>query len=317
MVDMYRDYFTREQLVASVAKAPFVPGRLGELGLFTVIGLTATTMALEEEGTDAPALATPIPRGAPPKPLDLDKRKVHTFVTQTYAWNDYVRADEVLNMRAAGPTGAAEVITSRRDKVTAKLRATADQQHEYLRMQTLLSPNNAFGNKPNEAQIALATDATKTRQEVFNKIIKPMETALDGLFFSGLRVLCSDGYWSALIENKAIKETYLNTQAAGELRNDPRDAFVFGGVAWERYRGNSSIAVTTDKAIVVPEGVGNLFYMGFAPDDTIDSVGAGALGTPYYLRSEPLKGGKGWEITLQSHPVVTCTRPGAILTLGL
>lgn len=315
-MDMYRDYFTRENLTDAVAKAPFIPGRLGELGIFETRGLTSTTMAAEELGINDVGVATAIPRGAPPQAMSLDKRKVHTFPTSTFAKTLPVYADEVLNMRAAG-SAAAEVITTRRNEAVAKLRNWADLQHEYLRLTCLLAPNNAFGNQPAEVQIALATDATKTRAEIFTKIIKPMETALKGIAFSGLHMLCSDGFWEALIENKAIKDTYLNTQAAGELRNDPRDAFVFGGVMFERYRGVTNVEITANKAKVVPIGVRGLFLQGFAPDDTIDSVGTGAMGAPYYPRAEAMKGGKGWEITMQTHPVTVCTRPAAILTVGL
>lgn len=315
-MDMYRDYFTRENLVESVTKAPYVPGRLGELGIFETRGLTSTTLAAEELGLNDVGPGSAIPRGAPPQAMTLDKRKVHTFSTSTYAKTLPVFADEVLGMRASGTTGAAEVITTRRNEAVAKLRMWADAQHEYLRMTTLLSPNNAFGNKPADGSIALATDATKTRQEIFNKVIKPIETALKGLSFSGVHCLCSDTFWADLIENKAIKDTYLNTQAAGELRNDPRDMFVYGGVMWERYRGSATIAITNDKAVVIPLGVSGLFLQGFAPDDTIDSVGAGAMGAPYYPRAEAMKGGKGWEITMQTHPVMLCTRPEAIITLA-
>ena len=317
MVDMYRDYFTRENLVAAVQQAQFIPGHIGSLGIFEVKGLTATTMAVEELVKETVGKSTAIPRGSPAQAMNLGKRKVHTFTTETYAKTMAVYADEVLNIRASGPTGAAEVIETRRNETVQKLRNWADYQQEYMRMQVVLSPDNAFGSKPAEVQIALSTDATKTREQVFTKVIKPMESALDGIPFAGLRAECSDGFWGALIENKAIKETYLNTQAAGELRNDPRDAFVFGGVMWERIRGDSDIKITDDKAIVLPTGVSGMFHTGFAPDDTIDSVGAGAMGAPYYLRAEPMKGGKGWEITMQTHPVMVCARPSAILTIGL
>jgi len=315
-MDIYRDYFTRESLVASVAQAPYVPGQLAAMGIFETRGLTSTTMAAEELGLNNVGPSAAIPRGAPAKAMTLDKRKAHTFVTSTFAESLPVYADEVLNVRAAGTTGAIEVIQTRRDEAIAKLRAWADAQHEYLRMATLLSPNNAFGSKPADGSLALATDATKTRAEIFTKVIKPIEAALKGVPFSGVTVQCSDEFWVDLIENKAIKDTYLGYQAAAELRGDPRDSFMFGGVTWERYRGSDSTKITTNKAVAVPTGVAGLFLQGFAPDDTIDSVGAGAMGAPYYPRSEAMKGGKGWELTMQTHPVMVCTRPAAIVTLA-
>jgi hypothetical protein len=315
-MDIYRDYFTRENLVAAVAKAPYVPGRLGEIGLFETRGLTSTTLAAEEMALNDVTPSSAIPRGAPAPAMGLDKRKVHTFAAATYAKQMAVFADEVLNVRAAGTNGAAEVIETRRNEAAAKLRRWADAVHENLRMTTLLSPDNAFGSKPGDGSLALTNNATKTRAEIFTKVIKPLETALAGIGFSGVHVLCSDSFWTDLIENQAIKDTYLGYQAAAELRNDPRDMFTFAGVTWERYRGSASTAITDTKAVAVPLGVPGLFLQGFAPDDTIDSVGAGAMGAPYYPRAEAMKGGKGWEMTMQTHPVMLCTRPAAIITLA-
>lgn len=320
-MDIFRDYFTRENLVRSLAKAPYTPGRLGELGIFETVGLTSTTFAVEEETTDAGRVLTSIARGAPRQRETLEKRKVHTFQTATYGDEGDVMADEVLNARGAGTQGQAEVVAARRDRLVAKLRRSMDLTHESLRMAKLIAPGSTeFGSAPSTAAIAVQTDATKTRQEIFTKIIKPIEDALDGLTFTGLHVFCSDGFWSNLVENKQIRETYLNWQAAAELRNDPRMMFSFGGVMWERYRGTSAVKITDDQAIAFPVGVSELFWQAFAPNDTMESVGMGALGQPYYFGSKLLtdsQGTKGVEVSVASHPVMVCGRPAAIRTITM
>ncbi len=314
-MDFFRDYFTRETLTDVIVKAPYIPGQLAPL--FTTRGLGSTTLAIEELGGNGPDTLTAIPRGAPLPSTSLDKRKVVTFPAATYGERAAVYADEVLNARAQGNSGMAEIVTARRDEAVAKLRRTIDHLHESLRMTCLLHPDNAFGSQPAEAGIALSADATKTRVELFSKIMKPMESALAGIGFGGVTVYCSDGYWEALIDNKAIKDTYLNTQAAAELRNDVRDGFNFGGIRFERYRGTNSVKITDNKAIAVPTGVAGLFLQAFAPDDTIDSVGAGAMGAPYYLRAFQMDNLKGWDLHIQTHPIMVCTRPAVVLPLGL
>jgi hypothetical protein len=315
-MDIFRDYFTRENLVRALSQAPYTPGRLGELGLFETVPLTSTTFAVEEEAKDAGRVLTAIARGAPRQKTGLDKRKVHTFTPATYGDSGEVYADEVLNARGAGTAGQAEIITNRRDRLVAKLRRTVDLTHESLRMACLLSPGTTeFGAADATAAIAVQTDATKTRQEIFNKIIVPIENALDGLTFTGIHVLCSDGYWQDLIENKQIRETYLNHQAAAELRNDPRQMFSFGGVTWERYRGTSAVKIADNEAVAFPLGATELFWQAFAPTDTMESVGAGALGQPYYLGAQPIKdalGTKAMEVAIATHPVMVCGRPKAI-----
>lgn len=320
-MDIFRDYFTRENLVRSLAKAPYIPGRLGELGLFEAVPLTSTTMAIEEGTTDAGKILQPISRGAPRSQTRLDKRKVHTFTTDSYGDEGAVYADEVLNARGAGTNGAAEILADRRDRLVAKLRRNMDLTMENLRMQKLLAPGSTeFGAADAAAVIAVQTDATKMRQEIFNKIIKPIESALDGIQFNGVHVLCSDGYWADLIENKAIKDTFLNWQAAAELRGETRQAFSYGGVMWERYRGTSTVKITDDTAVAFPTGaVDPSFWIGYAPNDTIESVGSGALGQPYYMGSKPIadsQGTKGVEVSIAMHPKLVCGRPKAIRFIG-
>lgn len=318
-MDIYRDYFTRENLVRALEKAPYTPGRLGQLGIFETVPLTSTTLAIEIGATDSGKVLTAVSRGAPRQRENLDKRSVVTFQTQTFGDQADVYADEVLNARAAGTGGAAEIVQDRVNRSVAKLRRTMDLTHESLRMAALVSPaTTEFGAAASEVTIAMQTDATKVRSEIFNKIVKPMESALDGLAYNGVHVFCSDGYWDDLIENKAIRDTFLNWTAAAELRGDTRMGFAFGGVYWERYRGTSTVKITDDKAIAIPLGVSGMFYQAFAPNDTLESVSA--LGQPYYLGSKALvdsQGTKGFEVSIQSHAKMVCGRPGAVQLIKL
>lgn len=320
-MDIFRDYFTRENLVRALEKAPYTPGRLGELGIFETVPLTSTTFAVEEQATDAGKILSAIPRGAPRQTSGLDKRKVHPFATQTFGDEGYVSADEALNARGAGINGQAEVIQDRRDRLMARLRRTMDLTHESLRMACLLAPGSTeFGTAGTEQTIAVQTDATKTRAEIFEKIIVPVENALGGVAFSGVHVLCSDGFWKNLIENKQIRETYLNWTAAAEQRGDTRMAFQYGGVTWERYRGTSTVKITDNKAVAFPVGTSDVFWQAFAPNDTMESVGAGALGQPYYVGAQPIKdalGTKAMQLAIASHPKVVCGRPASVFLIKM
>lgn len=319
-MDIYRDYFTREELVRVLAKQPYTPGLLGSLGLFEPVPLSSTTFAVEEETKDGARILTAVPRGSPRENTTLDKRKVHSFVVdKVYPDQATVFADEVLNARGAGTSGAKEVIESRRARALAKLRLNMDLTHENVRMQCVLNPaSTEFGAAAAATAIAVQTDTTKLRQEIFNKITLPMEAALDGLQFGEPLVLCSNGYWADLIEAKSIRDTYLNYQAAAELRGAVAEEFVFGGVRWRRYRGTSAVKIPDNEARAIPTNVQGTFWMPMAPNDTMESVGSGALGQPYYVGSKPLvdsQGTKGWEISMQSHVRAICGRPACILPI--
>ena len=320
-MDNYRDYFTREELVRALAKAPFTPGLLGSLGIFETMPLSSTIFAVEEQVKDAGRVLTAMPRGAPRQQTRLDKRKVHTFVVaDQYGDEGAVMADEVLGARAAGVSGAREVIENRRARVVAKLRRTIDRTHEKLRMNCLLSPaTTEFGSAASGVVIAVQNDAAKLRKEIFEKLMLPIETELDGLTYSGIHVLCSDGYWSDLLETKYLRETYLNTSQAAELRGGVVEKFTALGVTWERYRGTSDCKIPDNEARAIPTGVSDVFWQAFAPNDTIESVGQGALGQPYYMGSKPIvdsQGTKGYEISIASHARMLCGRPKVIIPIA-
>jgi hypothetical protein len=317
-MDIYRDYFNREELVRVLAQSQYTPGRLGQLGIFEPVPIGSTVFAVEEEAKNGRRILTPIQRGAPRQVTNIEATKVHTFVVSSYGDQGTVFADEVLNARG-GINGQKEVIETRRATLVGRLRGNMDYTHEKIRMDCLLSPGSAeFGSAGAGVVIAVQTETTKLRQEIFNKLTVPIRTALDGTSYSGITVLCSDGYWADLIEAKSIKETYLNQSQAAEMRGEIPERFSFGGVVWENYRGTTDVKIPDNEAVAVPTGVQGAFWLPMAPNDTMESVGAGALGQPYYMGSKAIEdsqGTKGWEISIQSHVRAVCGRPGAIKRL--
>lgn len=322
-MDIYTDFFSRSELVRVLALQPFTPGQLGGLGIFQPVPLSSTSFAVEVTPKNAGRILTAMPRGAPRQTMGQDKRAVHTFpVVDQYGDQGAVWADEVLNARGVGTSGQKEVIEQRRAEQMARMRRTVDLTHEKLKMAALLSPaSTEFGAAASDVVIAVQTDATKTRKEIFDKIVVPTEAALDGTTYSNILVLCSDGYWSDFMSNAEFKATYLNFEAAATLRmgiagtNGVMPPFPWGGVMWQRYRGTSDCKIPDNEARAVPLGVPDFAWQPFAPNTTIESVGSGALGEPYYVGSKPItdsQGTLGWEMSIQSHTRCIVGRPAAV-----
>lgn len=316
-MDIFTDYFTREELVASLVNTQYVPRQLAPL--FDTRGLTTTSMGVEKLSADTVSESDAIARGAPGKPVGLDKRTVETFSTESYAWDASVYADEVLGARAAGLSAIGEVVIDRRNRTMAKLRRHADFQHEYLRMQVLNDATNALGDAPDPTAIAFGVADSALLSSIEEKIISAMEDALGGLESGPLVAFCSRTFWRALLDSKTRQATYLNQSAASALREIPLPGqpLEFGNVYWYRYRPSGSIAITEGQAKVIPTGVDGLFLQAFAPDDTEESVGQGAQGQLYYPGAEPLPRNKGMQMWMQTHPKMICTRPEAVLTIDL
>lgn len=314
-MEFFSSYFSRENLAGVLRKAQYVPGRLNEV-FDAPQGATSTTVDIEELPLETVSESSAVSRGAPPTMVELGVRKVHPFSVSTYNWGAHVLADEVLNVRAAG-TLAPELIQARIADKTAKLKQQAAFQHEYLRMAVLNTATNTIGTVPAATTVAFGASDSAIRSAIHTNVTLALESALGGIPYTGVLALCSETFWAGLIESKTIRETYLNWQAAQDMRGNPANSFTFGGVIWERYRASGNIAIASGKAKVIPLGVPNLFQQWFAPDDTLDSVGVGAMGAPWYLNSIPIEGNKGYRLTLSTHPLMVCTRPTAVLTLQL
>ncbi|AHF03436.1 elements of external origin [Marichromatium purpuratum 984] len=314
-MDLYRDYFTREQLLLSLAQAQYIPGQLAE-HFETLEDVYSTSIPIEELAKDAVSPSDPVPRGAPSDPMALGKARVVPFETKTYSREIPVLADSVLNARRPGSMGA-EVMAHRRDRAAEKLRNWADIQHEWLRVSCVNAPSNAFGTAPGDAVVAFGANDSAIRSALHTSVVQPLEAALDGLTYTGIDAYCSDAFWLGLIESKTIKETYLGYAAAAELRGQTANSFVYGDIAWHRYRPQGGIKIADGRCKIVPRGVPGLLVQAFAPDDTNESVGEGLASEPYYLRAFPIPDDKGWRLKMQTHPVMVCTRPEAIQTLKL
>lgn len=322
-MDFFRDYFTGEALMATLAEQPYTPGQIGELGLFDTIPLPGTILALETLVEAADALPTAVPRGTPGNSLTVPKGKVNTFTTSHYKKGTSIVPDEVLNMRAPGGMQR-QTIEQRRALKLSALRRDMDRLHEKLRVGILKAPATAsdgqslYGSAASGISIAFTNSATKVRQEIQSKILDTIESALDGLSYTGYTVVLERAAWEKLIDSPYVNNTYLNTQQASDLRNGLVNELTMFGGRWIRYRGDSLIDFTANHGVVIPTGVRNLFVQGFAPADTMDQIGRGALGSPYYVESSMIDdGNRGVKIDIQTNVAMVCTRPGAVIDITL
>ncbi len=118
----------------------------------------------------------------------------------------------------------------------------------------------------------------------------------------------SSAFFADLVAHKEVRETYLNTAAAADLRGRVADEVSFGGITFRRYRGGVGFTVPTDKAFFYPEGIEGLFEIYYAPADTFETVNT--LGQPLYARTIPDRDRDEWvRLEIESNPLPICTRP--------
>lgn len=320
------DAFSVSTLTATINEQPFVPSRIGSLGLFDEEGITTTTVQIEKDG-DTLALVPAGQRGQPGLVVQGSKRQMIPFNTVHLPERFAIVADTIQGIRAFGSQSELDAVQDVVAKRLEKMRRQIDLTHEFHRIGAikglildadgstpLLDIFAAFGLEQQVLSFALTDQNTELRLKC-NDLLNLIEDSLGATPFSGVRVLCGKEFWRALIVHKAVKETYLNTQMAASLRGDPREAIEFGGCTFERYRGKvGAIAFVGDNdAYAVPEGAPELFITRYAPADYMETVNTNGL--PYYAKQERMDFDKGVMVEAQSNPIHLCTKPRAIIKL--
>jgi hypothetical protein len=149
------------------------------------------------------------------------------------------------------------------------------------------------------------------------EVLDTQEDALGAVTCTGAHAYCGKDYWKKLISHPKVREAYVGWERAAQLLGDRRQPFEFGGITWERYKGQlgGSAFVPADRAFVVPLGVPELFISAFAPADYMETVNT--EGMPYYSKLEVMKFDKGVEGEAQSNPLHLCTRPTSVRELTI
>lgn len=322
------DAFSVSSLTAAINEQEYLPGRISSLGLFREEGISTLTVQIEKDG-DTLALVPSGERGTSGLVVGGTKRTLIPFNTVHLPERFTIKADEIQGIRAFGTRSELQAVQDVVNKRLAKARRQLDATHEFQRMgalngqvldadgkTVLLDIYKSFGVNRQKLQMGLNSPDTELRVKC-GEALDMQEEALGSVTSSGSRALCGKNFWNKLIVHKSVKETYLNTMQAASLRGDARESFEFGGIVWERYRGKvAGVAfVHDDKALLIPEGVPDLYISSFAPADYMETVNT--QGIPYYSKIEPLPFNKGVAGEAQSNPLHLCTRPRAQILLEM
>ncbi|OCW22348.1 major capsid protein [Pseudomonas sp. S3E12] len=322
------DAFSVSSLTAAINDQEYLPGRISSLGLFREEGISTLTVQIEKDG-DTLALVPAGERGTSGFVVGDTKRQMIPFNTVHLPQRFTIKADEIQGIRAFGTRSELQAVQDVVNKRLAKARRQLDATHEFQRMgalngqildadgkTSLLDIYKTFGVVRKKLPMGLGNPDTELRVRA-GEALDMQEEALGSITSTGSRAFCGKNFWNKLIVHKSVKETYLNTMQAASLRGDARESFEFGGIVWERYRGKVAGVsfVHDDKALLIPEGVPDLYISSFAPADYMETVNT--QGIPYYSKIEPLPFNKGVAGEAQSNPLHLCTRPLAQILLEL
>jgi hypothetical protein len=324
------DAFSVVELTRALENIPFKPATLSGSDLFTERGVRTRTVVIESR--DGTLSLIPFSeRGSGYDQQSPESRQVRAFVCRQFKKQDVLWASEIQGIREFGTesvTSQAQAEVARRMR---RLRSDAEATFEYHLLNAIqgvvkdprdgsevINFSNEFGITP-AAEIDFDLDNQSPASGVLRKkcqaLIESVEESLGGLAVGPvqLRAECGSAFFADLVAHKEIRETYLNTAAASELRGRVVDEVMFGGITFRRYGGNSTIGVPTDKAFFYPQGIEGLFEIYFAPADTFETVNT--LGLPLYARMIPDRERDEWvRLEIESNPLPICTRPQVLRT---
>lgn len=335
MLDVFnQDAFRVVPLTDAINNLKFVPGRIGQLGLFQESGVATTAVALEQQDGIL-SLVSPTPRGGPGVTLPKNKRAMRSVAVPHFEINDAVMAEEVQGVRAWGSETAVEMV---QDKVAARgliHSQSHEATHEYARIGAIkgivtyadgstLNLFTEFGVSQ-ETEVAFDLSAASPANGVLRKkcaaVTRQIANILDGVPFTGIHSFCGDAFFDDLLAHKEVTESYKGTSMASVLRegyvlpngNKIYGAFEFGGIVWENYRGavGGTSFVNTDKCHIFPTGVPGLFRTYYAPADYVETVNT--LGRRLYVKQYQMPNGKGVYLDSQMNVLDLCTRPKALI----
>ncbi|MGE0108152.1 MAG: major capsid protein [Bdellovibrionales bacterium] len=322
--------FSVVSLTDAINKVPFIPGRIGQLGLFMESGVTTTSVMIEEREGSLNLVET-TPRGAPAVQNHTKKRKARSFVVPHIALEDTILADEVQNVRAFGSESDLEsiqqVVQFRLQEMAGKLDATL----EHLRIgaikgqildadgsTVLYNLFNEFG-VAQQAEVDFDLDNADPDSGAVKKLChsvkRTIEDELGAQPYDHIHAICGSNFFDDLVAHQEVEDAYNRYMDGLFLRQgQARGSFEYAGIVFEEYRGKvGSVNFTdTDKAYFFPVGVPNLFRQYNAPADFVETVNT--VGLPRYAKQAIDEKFARWvEVHAQSNPLPICTRPRALV----
>jgi hypothetical protein len=329
LLDVFKsDAFSFTELVNAVNRIPFVPTRIGSMGLFSTQGVTTLTVAIENK-SGVLTLVPSKPRGARGASKNDEKRTARDFRTVHLPQEVSVMADEVQGIRTFGTQNETETAMQYLMRKAAIARRDLDLTHEYQRLgaikgtvldaggSTIYNYFTEFSLSQQTLSMELDVDATKVRG-LCQTVARMIEDKLGGSMSAGTHAFCGSTFFDALVDHPAVQDTFKYSGANGELRRSQRMGFEFGDIVFEEYRGSvgGSPLLAATEAYAFPLGVPGMFESYFAPADYMDTVNT--IGLPFYMsRPNELPFGKGLEYEIQSNPLHMNTRPEAVVKLTL
>lgn len=319
-------------MTSAVNLIPNNYGRVRQLGLFQPEGVRTRTLVFDETNGVLTLLQSQVP-GSPAPLKKQGKGKLRSFIIPHIPYNDVIKPSDIQGRQ--GGTVEPKTLQVEMTRRLTEMRSSHAITEEHLMMgavkgtildadgSTLYNLHTEFSITPKVVDFALDVDATKVGDKC-REVVRHIEDNLQGDVMMGVRCLCDETFFDALIAHPNVEKFYLNYAEGLERIGstaDIRKGFTFGGITFEEYRakatdpatGNMRAFIAAGNAHFFPVGTQSTFKIHHAPAEYFETVGT--MGMPIYAKQLMQPSGQWVDILTESNPLPLCRRP-AVLVKG-
>jgi len=336
-MDVFKqDAFSAISMTNAISLVGYVPQFLGSMGIFETVPVSTTSVFIETRAM-GPALIQTDLRGAPPRQVGTDKRAVQAFATTRLSQSTRIMADWLQGVRAFGSITELMTLQMEIARRQTKMKNNLELTAEHMRLgavqgkvvdadgvTVLWDWGAAFGQNPIAPvswDLENANPARGVLRRTCNALRRTVTRNLQGMGGANVNIwgLCGDQFWDDFITHQEVRETYLNTQAAADLRGQNNfgawENFGFAGITFSNYRGTddtSTVAIPADTCRLFPTNAG-IFQVAYSPAEKFEFVNT--MGQPLYSWTVHDDDRDMWEdVEMYSYPLYVCTMPQALAT---
>lgn len=324
--------FTLVEMTEAFVESEYLPQELS--GDFETRSVSTEKVAIEKKGSVLTLIPTS-ERGSPVDEKTGEKRDIRDFRTVRLAKGSTIYASEVANIRAFGSmTEAAQIETLVADRVKdldddlelsfekCRLGAIQGKMIDPATEEVIYDWFTEFGvTKPAIVDFDLdnASPAQGALMKKCNAMVRAIIQESKGAVTPQTRIKAKVGskFWDDLTSHPEVEKTYLNWQAAQDLRGDLQkpfgQEFKFGNIYWSEYRGtddNSKVTIEADKAYFYPVGVkGNLVHTMSPSDEFMEYVNTPGQRKYVLMEEDPAVNKKWVRPEIYAYPLFYVSRP--------
>ncbi len=313
---------------------PILYGKFRKSGIFLPEPLLDDMVLIDEESGELTIAEARAP-GSPGQGVDRGNRAMRAFQLPHFPFDTHVNPRDVSNLRQTGSNQRQKIAVYLANRLKAhKMRH--DITMEYLcagALQgvirdgsgaTLLNLWSEFNQTQEVLSLSAVGNDTAKFRKLFRDIGRIQEDALKADTMTHTELPVSRALFDAIVDHPVVQKHYLNNQfAPGYLKEDVRKVGINieGVKVWEYEAavkltdGSSGRIIPTDEGVAYPAGTSDLFKLYHAPSDFNED--SGRFGKPYYVKIEPGKMNRGYDIHSQFNSLPVCKRPGVLVKVTL